>query len=154
MTFTVEQATMGDAESIVQFQIDMAQESEGVALDRDTVLKGVAEGLADPGKGLYFVARSSGAETIASLMITKEWSDWHCGWYWWIQSVYVRPEHRRKGVYRQMYKTVRAMAQREQARALRLYVDKTNARGMSAYHALGMQQSQYLMYEDDMTSRP
>ena len=35
---------------------------------------------------------------VASLMITREWSDWYNGWYWWSQSVYVVPEYRREGM--------------------------------------------------------
>ena len=150
LVFTVEPATKDDAESIAQFQIDMALESEGTVLDKEIVLKGVSEGLSDPNKGLYFVARSEKGEAIASLMITKEWSDWHCEWYWWIQSVYVKPEYRRQGVYTKMYEKVKALAKEAQVASLRLYVDKTNARGIAAYTALGMKKSHYLLYEDKL----
>ncbi len=61
-----------------------------------------------------------------SLMLTREWSDWNCQWYWWIQSVYVEPQHRGKGVYRAMYERVKQMARNENVSQVRLYVDKTN----------------------------
>ena len=47
---------------------------------------------------------------------------------WWIQSVYVHPDHRRKGYFRQLYDHVRDVAQREKAGGLRLYADASNAR--------------------------
>ncbi|MBR3859526.1 MAG: GNAT family N-acetyltransferase [Bacteroidaceae bacterium] len=37
---------------------------------------------------------------VGSLMLTREWSDWNNQWYWWIQSVYVTPEHRRQSIRR------------------------------------------------------
>lgn len=36
----------------------------------------------------------------AELLVTFEWSDWRNAQYWWIQSLYVVPEHRRKGIFR------------------------------------------------------
>ena len=148
LKFSVEPASIADAESIAQFQIDMARESEGTELDRETVLRGVTEGLNDSNKGLYIVAHTDEGEAIASLMITKEWSDWHCEWYWWIQSVFVKPEYRRQGVYKKMYEKVKEMAKESQVASLRLYADKTNSRALAAYHALGMKKSHYLLYEE------
>ena len=147
--FNVDQATIADAEGIAQFQIEMARESEGAVLDRATVLRGVTEGLNDSNKGLYLVARNEDNELIASLMITKEWSDWHCGWYWWLQSVYVKPEYRRQGVFRMMYRKVKELAKQAQVASIRLYVDKTNAQGQAAYNALGIKQSHYSIFEDE-----
>ena len=150
IAFDVVPATMDDAESIARFQVDMARESEGMTLDMETVLNGVTEGLKDPNKGLYLVARNGRGEPIASLMVTKEWSDGHCKWYWWLQSVYVKPRYRRHGVFTNMYTTVKAMAKEAQAASLRLYVDAANSRAWEVYSALGMMQSHYLLYEDDL----
>ena len=47
---------------------------------------------------------------------------------WWIQSVYVHPQHRRKGYFRQLYMHVKQLAQSQEAGGLRLYADNTNAR--------------------------
>lgn len=87
---------MADARTIVEFQIDMALESEGTVLNRETILNGVIEGLSDPAKGTYYLIRTENGQTAGSLFLTKEWSDWNNGWYWWIQSVFIRPEYRRK----------------------------------------------------------
>ena len=135
-----------DVESIAQFQVDMAMESEGTQLDKDTVTKGVSAAMADENKGLYYIARVDG-KAVGSLMLTREWSDWNNGWYWWIQSVYVEPDYRRQGVYKSMYQAVCTDAKQQNIAQVRLYVDKTNTRGQEVYSSLGMQESHYLIYE-------
>ena len=80
-------------------------------------------------------------------MITREWSDWNNGWYWWIQSVYVVPELRGRGVFKAMYAKVRELAAQEQVLQVRLYVDKTNTDAQRVYQRLGMEECHYLMYE-------
>src|SRR5712692_2270042 len=99
-------ALPADRDTIVEFQIAMARETEGVELDRDTCARGVDAVFADPTLGRYFVAESEG-RVAASLLITYEWSDWRDGVVWWIQSVYVRPEHRRQGIYAGLYEHVK-----------------------------------------------
>ena len=135
-----------DTENIAQFQVDMAMESEGTQLDKDIVTKGVSAAMADENKGLYYIARVDG-KAVGSLMLTREWSDWNNGWYWWIQSVYVAPDYRRQGVYKSMYNAVCTDAKQQNIAQVRLYVDKTNTRGQEVYSSLGMQESHYLIYE-------
>ena len=135
-----------DVESIAQFQVDMAMESEGTQLDKDIVTKGVSAAMADENKGLYYIARVDG-KAVGSLMLTREWSDWNNGWYWWIQSVYVAPDYRRQGVYKSMYNAVCTDAKQPTIAQVRLYVDETNTRGQEVYSSLGMQESHYLIYE-------
>lgn len=135
-----------DTENIAQFQVDMAMESEGTQLDKDIVTKGVSAAMADENKGLYYIARVDG-KAVGSLMLTREWSDWNNGWYWWIQSVYVAPDYRRQGVYKSMYNAVCTDAKQQNIAQVRLYVDKTNTRGQKVYSSLGMQESHYLIYE-------
>ena len=150
MSWNVTEGRLDDAEAIARFQVEMAMESEGTVLDYDRVLKGVTLGLQDAAKGTYMVARNSECEAVASLLLTREWSDWNCAWYWWIQSVYVSPDYRRKGVYRALYNKVKEMAQENQVHCLRLYVDRENERGLKTYNQLGMHESHYLMYEQDI----
>lgn len=144
----IEQASIEDAEIITHFQIEMAAESEGTTLNKNVVIRGVTEGLKDGDKGIYIVARNNEGNAVASLMITREWSDWNCAWCWWIQSVYVLPDFRRQGVYQSMYAKVKEMAKEANVSCVRLYVDKTNQRGLSTYKALGMKESHYLLYEE------
>ena len=148
-TINISVGTAADIDSIAQFQVDMAQESEGTTLDKERVLKGVAAAMEDPYKGTYIVAKSAD-KAIGSLMLTREWSDWTNRWYWWIQSVYVTPDFRGKGIYKAMYDKVKEMAKEAGVTQIRLYVDKTNYRAQQVYQKLGMSETHYLMYEEEM----
>ena len=139
--------TNNDINAIAAFQVAMAMESEGTTLDLERVTRGVTMAMADEAKGKYIVARID-RKAVGSLMLTREWSDWNCQWYWWIQSVYVEPQHRKKGVYKAMYSKVKQMAQAENVSQVRLYVDKTNTSAQKAYQRLGMDETHYLMYEE------
>lgn len=148
--YIITRGAVCDIESIVQFQADMAMESEGCVLDKEKVTKGVTSAILDDSKGVYWVAKFE-KRTIGSLMLTREWSDWNNEWYWWIQSVYVIPEFRRKGVYKAMYQNVKDAAKANNVSQIRLYVDKTNVSAQKVYQNLGMQESHYLMFEENLT---
>ena len=136
-----------DAEAIVEFQVAMARETEDVTLERDVTTRGVHAVFADPSHGRYFIAEADG-RAVASLMITYEWSDWRNGVVWWIQSVYVRPEHRRRGIYAGLYDHVQRIAQaNEMVKGIRLYVDKRNAAAQEVYRRMGMNGEHYQVFE-------
>jgi GNAT superfamily N-acetyltransferase len=136
-----------DSGDIVDFQIQMARETEDVDLDRATCTRGVQAVFDDPSKGRYFVAESDG-RVVASLLITFEWSDWRNGNVWWIQSVYVRPEARQQRIYAGLYDHVRRLASEDESiRGIRLYVDRRNTRAQEVYRRSGMNGEHYLVYE-------
>ena len=140
-------ATRDDANAIIEFQLAMARETEELELDRDVLTRGVAAVFDDPNKGRYYVAVADGV-VVASLMITFEWSDWRNGMVWWIQSVYVRPEHRRRGIYGGLYTHVRDMIAGDAAvRGIRLYVDERNRPAQEVYARLGMNGEHYRVFE-------
>lgn len=140
-------AVPNDTAAIVEFNTALALESEGVALEPETLRAGVGAVLADPRKkGFYLLAAIAG-RPIGQLMVTYEWSDWRNGWIWWLQSVYVRPEHRRAGVFSGLYRRLRALAEAQgDVHGLRLYVMRDNAGAKRAYEAAGMAHAQYDMY--------
>lgn len=138
-----------DIEAIAQFQVDMAMESEGTLLDKNTLINGVTAVMKYQNKGCYYVALVEG-KAVGSLLLTREWSDWNNGWYWWIQSVYVAPDFCRQGIYRSLYHAVCSDAKEQNVAQVRLYVDKTNIRGQKVYASLGMHESHYLMYEANL----
>jgi ribosomal protein S18 acetylase RimI-like enzyme len=144
---TIRPATPADVSVIVDFNQRLALETEGKALDPDVLSAGVTAVMTDPHKGPYFLA-VEGETVLGQLQITYEWSDWRNGWLWWIQGVYVRPEARRRGVFRALYDFVYQAAQREpQVIGLRLYVEKDNRAAQQTYQSLGMTQAGYLLYE-------
>lgn len=146
--FFVRGAQAADAGAIAGFNAAMAFETEGKRLLPDVLGAGVRRLLGEPGLGFYRVAEAQG-EVIACLMVTTEWSDWRNGRFWWIQSVYVQPAWRRRGVFRALYADVREAALRESdVCGLRLYVEHENAVAQATYRSLGMQQTGYLLFEE------
>jgi ribosomal protein S18 acetylase RimI-like enzyme len=144
---TLRRADAADAPTIVEFNLRLAEESEGKLLDPAVLAAGVAAGLADPDKALYFVAEEGGV-IVGQVMVTREWSDWRNGWIWWIQSVYVRPEARRRGIFRALYNHVQGLAEADpQVIGLRLYVEKENHAAQQTYLSLGMERTGYLVLE-------
>ena len=116
--FSIRPAIPDDWPTIAQFNIHLAEETEGKPLDPDIIGPGVQAVLADERKGRYFVACREG-EIVGQLMHTFEWSDWRNGNIWWLQSVYVAKNFRRLGVFRQLYQHLAtAAAEAEAAAAL------------------------------------
>lgn len=143
MTVHIRPATLGDAGVIADFNRRLAWESEGLRLDEAVLAAGVQALLADASKGWYLVAEESGT-IVGQVMVTFEWSDWRNGWFWWIQSVYVREDVRRRGVFRSLYAHVFSLAQsKPEVIGLRLYVENENTRAQQTYLKLGMQAAGY-----------
>lgn len=136
-----------EAQQIISFQIAMALETENIILDPETVTHGVKAVYADPSKGNYFIAEENG-QVIASLLTTYEWSDWRNGTILWLQSVYVMPEFRRKGIYKALYRHIRTMVEQDHnLKGIRLYADKGNTIAQKVYEKLGMTADHYQLYE-------
>jgi ribosomal protein S18 acetylase RimI-like enzyme len=141
-------ATLHDAPVLVEFNAAMALETEHKELLPDVIGAGVRSLLGNPASGFYVVAEKDD-RVAGALMITKEWSDWRNGTFWWIQSVYVRPDLRRQGVYKLLYRHVQKLAANDSAVCgFRLYVERENARAQATYNALGMKKTGYLVFEE------
>ncbi|QQS40494.1 MAG: GNAT family N-acetyltransferase [Acidobacteriota bacterium] len=138
-----------DIDSLVAFNQAMALETEGKKLLDETIKAGVRAVFEDRGKGFYVVAENAAGEIAGGLMITYEWSDWRNSWFWWIQSVYVIPEARGKSVYRKLHEFVRDLAKkRADVFGFRLYVEKGNVGAQNVYRKMGMEETDYQMFEE------
>ena len=150
--FIVRRGNANDIGDIARFNIRMAQETENLNLLPEVISEGVANMVNHPDRGFYLVVETNAPEKpqiAASLMVTTEWSDWRNGMFWWIQSVYVLPEWRRKGLYRMMYEKVKTLADQDgNVCGFRLYVEKENTAAQNTYSSLGMQPTHYLLYEE------
>jgi GNAT superfamily N-acetyltransferase len=151
MSTTIRSASADDTETLVAWACAMAMETESKRLDPDTVRRGIAAVLEQPARGRYFIAEIAG-KAAGTLMLTYEWSDWRCADWWWIQSVYVDPAFRRRGVFAALYRHVRDAAEASAAQVcgLRLYVERDNANAQRTYESLDMEQSHYRMYEYEL----
>lgn len=147
MNLRVRRAAAPDAEVIARYNAAMAIETEHLDLERERLLAGVRAVLADAGKGFYLVAETEGA-VAGQMMITYEWSDWRNGWFWWIQSVYVIAEYRRRGVFRTLFEHVQTAARKDpEVIGLRLYVERGNLSAQKTYRMLGMADTGYFVLE-------
>ncbi len=150
---TIRPAARQDAGFLVRGNAEMALETERLSLDLERLRSGVHALFDEPSRGRYFIAER-GARRAGQLMITYEWSDWRNGVFWWIQSVWVAPEHRGKGVFRALYDHVRSLAKSDpQVCGLRLYVDKSNQRAQETYLRCGMRRTEYDLFEEDFVLR-
>lgn len=109
--------------------------------------QGVKQVFAQPASGFYLVAQLND-QIVGSLMVTYEWSDWRNRQIYWIQSVYIIPEYRRRGIYRSLYNHVVSLAkQSDDVGGIRLYVDRTNTNAQQVYSKLGMNGDHYQVFE-------
>jgi ribosomal protein S18 acetylase RimI-like enzyme len=145
MPLSIRLATLADAPVVAEFNRLLAEETEGKKLDPAVLARGVAACLADPIKGIYYLAEDGG-RAVGQIGLTYEWSDWRDGWHWWIQSVYVREEFRRRGVFRALYEHVyQAACGDPTVVGLRLYVEKDNVVAKRTYLQLGMEEMGFVL---------
>jgi GNAT superfamily N-acetyltransferase len=142
-------AIKDDTYALIEFNQSMALETEGKRLDAEVLRRGVKAVFADPAKGFYVVAENESG-MAGGLMVTYEWSDWRDAWFWWIQSVYIRPEARGQRIYSRLYEFVKERAAAAgNVCGFRLYVETENTHAQRVYECVGMSRSHYLMYEED-----
>ena len=150
MSLSIRDATLEDAELIAHNNAAMALETEHKLLDAATVRLGVDACFSDPSKGTYFVAVDETGAVVGQLMITHEWSDWRNGDFWWIQSVFVTPTARRKGVFRALFAHIEGLARAMPGVCgIRLYVETDNMRAQRTYEDCGMRDAAYRVMEVD-----
>jgi len=152
-SFKIRRGTVEDVSTLVEFNVSMARETENKILESATVQRGVRAMFDGRGAGFYLVAQIDAAalcDVVGALMVTYEWSDWRDAWFWWLQSVYVRPDFRRRGVFRALYQALQQEAEsRPDVCGLRLYVERENNNAQQTYQSMAMNKTPYLMYENE-----
>jgi GNAT superfamily N-acetyltransferase len=148
--FHIRPARPDDCAVIAEFNARLALETESKRLDPSVLARGVSLALADPDRARYFVAVSDEGAVIGQTAFTREWSDWRCGWIWWLQSVYVAADHRGRGVFRALFESIReeARAAGSEVIGLRLYVEQENEKAQRVYEAMGLRPGGYFVLED------
>jgi ribosomal protein S18 acetylase RimI-like enzyme len=147
MSFLCQPAEESHADQISDFNCRLALETEGKVLDATTVRNGVIRGLALMPEVRYFVAVKDSV-IIGQLMLTREWSDWRDGWIVWLQSVYVVPEFRGLGIFRQLLKlALQTVTAEFSVVSVRLYVEHANETAKRCYHKLGFRGAGYEVLE-------
>ncbi|MFN7842313.1 MAG: GNAT family N-acetyltransferase [Pirellula sp.] len=143
----IRQAISTDVETITLFNIALCRETEGRELDPVTVNHGVKRFVAEAKRGQYFVAVIDG-QIVGQAAHTFEWSDWRNGEIWWIQSVYVHPDFRGKGVFRALFSHIRELGEAEaDCCGIRLYMERENDTARESYRRLGFSETDYVVFE-------
>lgn len=143
----VRPARPDEAGLLIDFQLRLARESEGLELDPAALGRGVRAVFDDRALGEYWVAELDG-RVAGCLLVTREWSDWRNGTVLWIQSVYVLPEARGRGVCRSLYEHQRRRVEdAPDLKGIRLYADRRNHGARATYERLGMTGEHYVLYE-------
>jgi GNAT superfamily N-acetyltransferase len=140
-------AVFTDVETIAQFNIALCRETEGRELDPVTVTNGVKRFVSESQRGRYFVAEIDG-EVVGQAAHTFEWSDWRNGELWWIQSVYVHPAFRSKGVFRTLFMHIKELGEADvDCCGIRLYMERENDTARESYRRLGFSETGYVVFE-------
>ena len=147
-------ATRADVDLLVAFTLREGHEAEGVQLDAAAVRRGVEAAFADPPRSRYWVAEESGGQVLASTSIVTEWSDFHGGDYWWVQSVFIVPEHRGTGLLKLLLDHLAGAASAAGALDLRLYAHRDNERALRAYQRCGFTMAPYVILRRDGRQSP
>ena len=142
----VREADQSDIPILVEYNLSLAYETENILLDKNVLRLGIKKAL-ELNDCRYIVAELEN-KIVGQTMITSEWSDWRNGGIWWIQSVYVNLDYRKRGVFQNILNYIENLAKEiPEIKALRLYVMKENQIARKAYRSLGMNNSGYLVYE-------
>lgn len=148
--FTIRRAGLEDLETLVGFTLREARETEGEELDPGRVQRGVRAAFEDDPPSTYWVAESEAGRVVGSISVVTEWSNFRGGSYWWIQSLYVVPEHRGTGLVDRLLDFVAGKAREADALDLRLYVLESNPRAIAAYRRIGFESAPYTIMKRDL----
>ncbi len=145
MKFKVRNANLDNLDKLVEFVVAEANEAEGIVKSPDIVLNGIKFGLESPDIARYWIIENENENPVGSVSVVKEWSDWNCAFYWWIQSMFILSAYRGMGLMETILKEVQSAAKNESAIELRLYVHKENTRAIRAYQKAGFRNADYTM---------
>lgn len=176
MPLQVRRGVMEDVEQMITMQMHMAKETEKLTLNVETLRAGITRVIKDSSLGNYYIVEDTNCNEdvnkqstndahvthinewnnnmnsesprpiVGMLLTTHEWSDWRNGCVLWIQSAYVVPSCRRRGVFTAMFQYLHDMVTKSDFYVgIRLYVEHENHNAQRTYEKLGMTREHYNM---------
>jgi len=152
-TFRIREANRSDLDILISFAFREAVDTEGSAPAPSAVEGGVRNALEGSAPATYWVAESTDGAVAGSISVVTEWSNFRGGYYWWIQSLFIVPEHRGSGLVDQMFDHVVEAARQAGALDLRLHVLRSNSRAIGAYERCSFEEAPYLVMIRRTTDR-
>ena len=143
MNLKVRRAELNDLDELVEFTAAEAREAEGCTKDTKTLVNGIKAALKDRSIAMYWLLINKDNQPVGSASALKEWSDWNAGYYWWIQSMYIRPDYRGKGYMDLLLDAVKSEMKQQNGMELRLYVHENNQAAIRAYRKANFTFSKY-----------
>jgi len=141
--YTIRRATHDDLDVLVDFALHEAKETEGCDADPRRLRLGVKSGLEGSAPATYWMAESQNAKPVGEISVVTEWSNFRGGYYWWVQSLFIVPEHRGTGLVDLLLDFVAAESRAADALDLRLYVLQSNHRAIASYRRCGFEVAPY-----------
>ncbi|MGD9903589.1 MAG: N-acetyltransferase family protein [Vicinamibacterales bacterium] len=151
--YAIRPATAADIDTLVSFTLAEARDAERRTLDVEGARRGVLGAFDTPPRAAYWVAQTAAGRVVGCMSVVTEWSNFLGGNYWWVQSLYILPEHRGQGLVDQMLAHLSAQATAAGALDLRLYGYNTNERALRAYQRCGFELSPYIMLTKPLRGR-
>ncbi len=139
----VRSAELNDLEKLVEFTAAEAREAEGDTKNMKTLADGIKAALEDRSIAMYWVLVNEDNQPVGIASALKEWSDWNAGYYWWIQSMYIRPNYRGKGYLDLLLDAIQLEMKKQNGLELRLYVHENNQAAIRAYEKANFVFSKY-----------
>ena len=139
----VRRAELNDLDKLVEFTAAEAREAEGDTKSMKTLADGIKAALEDRSIAMYWVLVNEDNQPVGSASALKEWSDWNAGYYWWIQSMYIRPDYRGKGYMALLLNSIKSEMKGQAGLELRLYVHEDNQVAIKAYKKSNFTFSRY-----------
>ncbi|WP_282175646.1 GNAT family N-acetyltransferase [Vibrio nereis] len=141
----VRKADLSDLPNLIEFTVEEAREAENIAKFPDTLERGISAALNDNSIAIYWVLVDENDCPCGNVSAVKEWSDWNAGYYWWIQSMYIKPEYRGRGLMEKLIRVVEEEMLSQGGLELRSYIHKSNEVAKKAYQKVGFHDSNYQM---------
>lgn len=130
---TVRRATEDDLPKLIEFVLAQVKEGEGAIKSEEVVSLGIRRALIDDSLAMYWVLVDEADIPVGCASVTREWSNWNAGYYWWMQSLYIGREQRGKGGMAMVIDAIKAEMIYQGGLELRLYVNKDNLPAKAAY---------------------
>lgn len=143
-SLVIRPANGADVPTLTGFILEEAHEAEGRTLDPVVVARGLTAAVLEGAVEKYWVLeRRDTGQLLGCMAVYAEWSDWYAAPYWWIQSFYIVPRARGRGLSRAMVDRLDEEGRSAGVVELRLYAHRNNKRALSAYRSAGFAAKEY-----------